>query len=195
MPTNVCVINGHPDPSPKRLIHALADAYQSAASGAGHDTSRIDVAALEYGFLTSAARMSEPPPEAILQARDQIAEADHVCLLFPLWLGSMPSKCRAFFEWAACGGFFIEESETKGGWPKQLMKGKSARIIVTMGMPGAIYSLFWGAHALKAFEQGVLGISGFKPIRHSVLGGVGEASPKQVTRWLAEISRLGARAQ
>ncbi len=76
-----------------------------------------------------------------------------------------------------------------------MQKGKSARIIVTMGMPGFIYKWFMDAGSLKALERGLFGLSGFKPIRHTVLGGVGAASEEARQGWLRKVNRLGQDAE
>jgi putative NADPH-quinone reductase len=44
-----------------------------------------------------------------------------------------------------------------------MMKGKSARVLVSMGMPGLVYRFGMDAGALKALERGLLGLSGFHP--------------------------------
>lgn len=44
MAKKVVIIDGHPDPSPDRFCHALADAYGDGAMAAGADVTRVDVA-------------------------------------------------------------------------------------------------------------------------------------------------------
>ena len=193
--TSICILNGHPDPRPERLNHALCDAYQAGAEGAGHAVERIEIGALDYGFLGSKDAFDTPPDEPLRTVREALRRADHVFLSFPLWLGGMPSKTRAFFEHAARGGYFLEVADSAVEWPKKMLKGKSARLVVTMGMPGAIYKLLFGAHTLKGFEQGVLGISGVKPIRHTVIGGVDAASDKARAGWFDDLRKLGAEAR
>jgi len=193
--SHICLIDAHPDPAPERLVHALSAAYQSGAEAAGHTVSRIDIAALDIAFLDSAEQFSRPPPDALAHERDKLASADHVALFFPLWLGSLPAKARAFLEQAARADFFIERSANDAGWPKRRMRGKSARIVVTMGMPGFAYKLFMDAGALKAIERGLFGLAGFRPVHHSVLGGVEVASPARRSAWLDSMERLGGRAE
>ena len=192
--TNICIINAHPDPSPERFVSALCNAAEDGARKAGHGVSRIDIGALEFPWLESATQFAAPPPEPILSERGKIAVADHVILAFPLWLGSLPAKARGFFEQCARDSFFLETAPHNKGWPKRLMKGKSARIIVTMGMPGPIYSLVMDQGALKAIERGLLGLSGFKPVRHSILGGIEAASDDQRAKWLAAANTHGRNA-
>lgn len=188
----VCIIDGHPDPAPERLIHAFCDAAQDGARQAGHEVSRIDICKLDFGFLTSTEDFSAPPPEPVLSARRALAEAEHLFFAFPIWLGSMPAKTKAFFEQAAREEFFLEAEASDHNWPRKMMSGKSARIVVTMGMPGFAYKLFMDAGSLKALERGLLGLSGFKPVRHTICGGVGAADEAKRAEWIEEMRGLGA---
>jgi len=194
MAKNVCIINAHPDPSPERYIHAVCDAAERGAREAGHEVSRIDVGALDIPLLTSAADFAECPPEHIETERAKIAAADHVFLAFPLWLGAMPAKARAFFEQAARADFFIEFAGDEHGWPHQLMKGKSAHVVVTMGMPSLIYRFGMDAGAVKALERALLGLSGFKPIHHTIIGGIDAKSDEEREKLLKDMAALGAKA-
>jgi putative NADPH-quinone reductase len=190
----ICLINAHPDPAPERFCHALADAYQGGAEAAGHAVSRFNAGALEIAFLDSAEAFKTDPPEALTPVRDALGAADHLVLIYPLWLGTLPAKAKALLEQIARGGFLLDTGGDSSKWPAQKMKGKSARIIVTMGMPGFAYRLFYGAHSLKGLEAGVLGISGFKPVRDTVLGGV-EMSADRRAKMLEQVAELGAAAR
>ena len=76
-----------------------------------------------------------------------------------------------------------------------MMKGRSVRIVVTMGMPGPVYKLLFDAGALKALERGLFGVSGFKPVRHTVFGGVDGADRKARETWFRKVKSLGERAE
>lgn len=195
MAKSICIINGHPDASADHLIPALCDAYTMGATSAGHSVQRINVSEVHAMPLRTAVEFQTAPDDGIQQARSKIEKAQHVFLAFPLWLGSMPSATRAFFEQAARGDFFLSTGGDAHRWPKRLMKGKSAHVLITMGMPGFAYKVIWGAASLKAVERGLLGISGFKPVRHTVIGGVGEASPQRTAAWFADMHQLGILAK
>jgi putative NADPH-quinone reductase len=190
--TKICIIQGHPDLGGKHLCHALASSYQQGAIDAGHDVSVIDIAALTFDVLRDPAKMAKPPNEAIAAAQKTIGEAEHFMIIYPLWLGTMPALVKAFFEQLTCGEFMMGKSEK--GWPIGKLKGRSARLVVTMGMPSAAYSLFWGAHGVRGFESGILGIAGIGPIRETLFGPVND-NPKQAAKWLAKMAVLGAKAR
>ena len=73
------------------------------------------------------------------------------------------------------------------------MKGKSARLIVTMGMPGFAYRLFLRSHSVRALESGILAMAGFKPVRDTVFGLI-EGGAKRRALMLEKTRALGARA-
>ena len=97
---------------------------------------------------------------------------------------------NAFFEQAFRNNFAIE-NDGKGGWPKQKLKGKSARVIVTMGMPTLAYRFMFGAHGVKGLEKSILGMSGIKPVRETLIGGVGALTPDQLRSLFARVNALG----
>ena len=190
----ICLLNAHPDPDPARFCHALADAYQDGAESAGHAVARFDLGALPIEVLRSAKAFAEPPGEAVRTVQDALTAADHFVMIYPLWLGTLPAAAKAFLEQLARANFLIETASGNQTWPQQKMKGKSARLIVTMGMPGFAYRLFFRSHSLKGLEAGVLGMSGFKPVRDSVFGGV-ETTPERRAKLLAAARELGMKAQ
>lgn len=192
--TRICLFDCHPDPAPQRFIHALCDAYQDGAVQAGHQVARLNICDYDPPLLASVDAFATPPPEPIATARTALSDCDHLVIAFPLWLGGMPAKARAFIEQSARAGFFLGQAEADKAWPQKFMKGKSARVVVTMGMPSVAFSLLMDQAGLKAIERGVLGISGFSPVRHTILGGVEASSDETRRRWIDDLRALGAKA-
>ena len=190
--TKICIIQGHPHLGGNHLCHALAASYQQGAQAAGHEVTIIDIAGLSFDVLRDPALLTQPPSDEIRAAQAMISDAQHFMIIYPLWLGTMPALVKAFFEQIARGEFMMGHSEK--GWPVPKLKGRSARLVVTMGMPATAYKLIFGAHGVRGFESSILGIAGIGPIRETLLGGVG-GSAKQITKWLANMADLGARAR
>ncbi len=192
MSKTIVIIQGHPDPQGGHLDHALAAAYRDAAQAAGHRVSVIDVATLDFPLLRSQAdwNTGETPP-AILDAQAQIKAADHLVIVYPLWLGSLPALLKGFLEQLFRPGFAIDPSAGAGMW-KQRLQGKSARIIVTMGMPAPVYRWYFRAHSLKSLQRNVLRFCGIAPVRSTLIGMVENASPKRREGWMRTVRALGA---
>lgn len=193
MRNKILIVDGHPDPDRKRLCHALAEAYAEGAIDAGDETRLITLAETEIAFLHTAAEFARPPEApAIVSAQRDIEWADHIVLVFPLWLGGAPALLRAFLERVACGGFF---AETSGPGIRPRLKRKSARLIVTLGMPALIYRIIFHAHGVKNIMGGVLGFAGFKPIRATLFGAVETQTAESLRKRLVEVRELGRQGQ
>ncbi|MBO6782940.1 MAG: NAD(P)H-dependent oxidoreductase [Alphaproteobacteria bacterium] len=194
MPRHIVIILGHPDPSPDRYCRALADAYRTGAESAGHDVAIVDVATLEFPLLRSHAEFNDSPvPDDIRTAQDAISGADHLVVIYPLWLGTLPAMLKGFFEQAFRPGFAIAFDDSYR-W-KKLLRGRSARVVVTMGMPALAYRFWFGAHSLRSFERNILRFSGIAPIRESLIGSVEASKPEARRKWLARMSKYGALAR
>lgn len=192
MARRIVVIQGHPDPDPRRLCRALADAYAEGARAAGHSVTRVDIATLDVPLLrTQHAFEHEPAPESLRPAQEAIVGAEHVVLVFPLWLGTMPALVKAFLEQVMRPGVAFAYQEK--GNPKLLLAGRSARLVVTMGMPAFVYRFWYFAHGLKGLERNILRFVGIKPVHETLFGMVGAAGEAKRRSWLEKMRTLGAR--
>jgi Putative NADPH-quinone reductase (modulator of drug activity B) len=192
--TRILLIDGHPDPAPRRLCHALADAYLEGARAAGHTVTRIDLAGLDVPLLRSQEAFTggAVPPE-LTGAAEALCAAEHVVVVFPLWLGTMPALLKAFFEQVMRPGVAFEYQAN--GLPKTLLKGRSARVVVTMGMPALVYRWWFRAHGVANLRRNILGFVGIGPVRETLLGGAETAETATRERWLVRLRALGAAAR
>jgi putative NADPH-quinone reductase len=189
----VLIIQGHPDSKETRFCHALAESYVDGARQAGMELRRIDIASLSFVLLRSKEDWeSGAPPDVIRGCQEDIRWAEHLVIVYPLWLGGMPALLKGFFEQVFRPGFAICQVGDKGRWRK-LLKGKSARIVVTMGMPALLYRWYFGAHSLKSLERNILGFCGIGPIRETLIGIVESRNESRRRKWLGRLHRLGAR--
>ncbi len=189
---SIVIIDGHPDPDRDHFVHALADAYAEGAARR-HSVERIDLATLDFPLLRSAKEWREGTPvPAIAAAQQAILHASKVVIVFPLWLGDVPALLKGFLEQVFRPGFAMEMGES--GFPKRLLKGRSARLVVTMGMPAPFYRFFYRAHSVKSLERNILSFVGFAPVRRSLIGNV-EGSDAARQKWLDRMRALGAAGQ
>jgi putative NADPH-quinone reductase len=191
MAKRIAIIQGHPDPAPARFCRALATEYSDRAVDGGHEVRTIDVARLDFPLLRSAAEWEKGGPcDSIRQAQRTISWADHLVIVFPLWLGDMPALLKGFFEQAFRPGFAIGKAKPGALW-KKLLKGKSAHIIVTMGMPAFFYRIYYRAHSVKSLKRNILAFSGIDPVRTSLVGTVESDAKGHRQLWLAKIAAAG----
>lgn len=195
MAKRVTIVRGHPDAADSHLGNALAAAYARGAASGGHEVKEIVVAKLDFPILRSAEDFEHgvPSPE-IAEAQRAIAWAQHVAIFFPLWLGDMPALLKAFFE-QAFRPTFGEPKATRNPLLRRPLRGRSARIVVTMGMPALFYRWYFGAHGVKNLERNVLRFGGFAPVRTTLLGGVDYANDVKRDRWIAAMRELGEKAR
>jgi putative NADPH-quinone reductase len=168
---NILVIDAHPDAGPDHFVHALAVQYAAAAGAAGHLVQVVKLAGLDFPWLRSAAEFGARPSGLIASQQQHFTWADHVVLIYPLWLGSMPALLKAYLEQVMRPGFAFAYGK-KNGLPRKLLTGKSARIVVTMGMPSLFYRLYYRSHSVRSLARNILGFVGFKPVSVSLIGNV-----------------------
>jgi putative NADPH-quinone reductase len=186
----ICIIQGHPSARAEHFCHALGHAYERAAIDAGHEVRRIDVAHLNFPMLREREDWQfDAPVKSIAMAQLDIQWAEHIVIIYPMWLGALPALLKGFFEQILRPGFAFKH-QTKGA-VQMLLAGRSARIVTTMGMPGLIYRWWYRAHTLRSFERNVLRFVGIAPCRSTVIGMAESMSANARKQWLAELAQLG----
>jgi len=187
----ITLVQGHPDPAGGHLCHALAAAYREGAEGAGFEVREIRVADLEFPLIRSKQDFEHGErPACILEAQAAIRDSGHLVLVYPLWLGTMPALLKGFLEQVFRYDFAFQPLP-RGRFEKKLT-GRSARVVVTMGMPALAYRWFFLAHSLKSLERNILRFAGIAPVRESLFGMVENVDPARRERWLAQMRALGA---
>lgn len=179
------VIDGHPNPD--SLCAALASAYVE-----GNPSARLlalrDVSFdphMRWGYT----RRMEMEPE-LEAARQAIRDASHVVFVSPVWWRSVPALLKGFVDRALLPQQDYRYNER--GLPEGLLKGRSARVILTSDTPLALQPLLPGT-ALRSFTHGTLGLCGFKPVRVTRFAPVKDSTPEQRAAWLERTRALGAR--
>lgn len=186
----IFIIQGHPDAGHRHFGHALAEAYRKGAEAKGHEVRLVEVASLDFPLLRDPADFQNAEaPEPLGEAQQNLLWADHLVIFYPLWLGTMPALLKAFLEQIFRPGVTLDPASP---W-KRPLKGRTARVVMTMGMPAFFYRWYFRAHSLKSLERNVLGFCGIKPLGESIIGSV-EANDKGRRRWLARMEKLGSRA-
>ena len=103
----------------------------------------------------------------------------------------MPARLKALLEQCFRPSFAFGGKAVAPGHGR--LKGRSARIVITMGMPATVYRLFYLAHSLRSLKRNILALVGIGPVRDTIIGGVETLSQAAREAWLEELRRLGAR--
>jgi putative NADPH-quinone reductase len=194
----IAIIQGHPDPNGRHFCHALAEAYAAGARDAGYAVDSIEVAHLQFPLLRSRDDLERgPTPDAIGEAQAVLSRADHVVMIFPVWNGAMPALLKGFLEQAFRPAFIfpnLKPGEQLGFASyfsqRKALRGKTARVIVTMQMPAFVYRWYFHPHP----EKNTLRLSGLGPIRQTLIGLVEASNGHRRERWIDKVHALGREA-
>ena len=170
---------------------ALGEAYRRGAESGGHQADLFVLGRMNFdAILREGYRREQLLEPDLAAARAAFVACDHVVIIFPLWCGDMPAILKGFFERILQPDLLaIQKSGGKASW--KFFKGKSARIIMTMGMPGWFYRIYFGAHALKLLKRNILQFIGIAPVRSSVYGMIEAVGEDRRKSWLREVEALG----
>ena len=195
MNRKILILQGHPDATASHLCHALADSYAAGAREAGHEVRTLDIARFEFPLLRSQHdwEHGELPP-TLAAAQQGIRWAGHLVLFFPLWLGDMPALVKGFLEQVMRPGFAFEYAEGSTAFTRKGLKGRSARVVCTMGMPALVYRWYFRAHSIRSLERNILGFVGIAPVNETLIGGVGNLKAEDAAKWMKKLRSLGGKA-
>jgi NAD(P)H dehydrogenase (quinone) len=191
--SKIVIVVGNPQTG--SYCEALGKAYQRGAESGGHEAELFALAHMKFdAILREGYRREQPLEPDLVAARQALQASDHLVFVFPLWCGDMPAILKGFIERVLQPGLLaIQASHGKTTW--KIFKGKSARVIMTMGMPGWFYRWYYGAHALKLLKRNVLHFTGVSPVRSSVYGMVEAVGDEKRKEWLREVEALGHQAR
>jgi NAD(P)H dehydrogenase (quinone) len=191
--SKIMIVVGHSQRT--TFCEALGRAYQDGAESAGHSVRTFVLSQMQFDpILREGYRQTQPLEPDLDEAHKTLAACDHLVLIFPLWCGDMPAILKGFIERILQPDLIAhDKSENAMNW--NIFSSKSARIVMTMGMPVTIYRWYFRGHALKLLKRNILHFIGIKPVRDTLYGMIGTSKPQQRERWLDEMRTLGARAQ
>jgi putative NADPH-quinone reductase len=190
--SKIMVVVGHPQSV--TLCAALGRAYEEGAKAAGHDVTKFELSELQFDpILREGYRKVQPLEPDLKSAYEALAACDHLVLIFPLWCGDMPAMLKGFIE-RILQPDLIARQNTENAMNWNIFSNKTARIVMTMGMPVSIYRWWYRGHALKLLKRNILHFVGIKPVRDTLFGMVGTSKPSTREAWLEEMKTLGQSA-
>ena len=109
-------------------------------------------------------------------------------------MGDMPALLKGFLEQVARPGFAFK-ADGDNPFGQKGLTGRSARVVVTMGMPALVYRWYFRAHSIKSLERNMLGFVGISPVNETLIGMVDKLGEDGVQKWQGRLRKLGAAAQ
>ena len=187
----ILIINGHPDS--ESYNYALAKAYQEGAIEAGAKPEVLNLAELQFDpNLRFGYRKRSPWEPDLEAAMEKIQQADHLVWVFPLWWYGLPAMMKGFIDRTFLPGITFQPIPGKP-LPKKLMKGKTARIIVTADTPGWYHRLFMHRPVIHQFKQGTLEFCGIKPVKVTYIAMIKDSTDQFRAKWLSKVKAIGAK--
>ncbi|MFM9910774.1 MAG: NAD(P)H-dependent oxidoreductase [Chitinophagaceae bacterium] len=189
----ILIINGHPDK--ESFCFALADSYKKGADAAGGDCKLINLADLKFNpILTYGYRkISELEPD-LIEAQKDILAADHLVFVYPNWWSTYPALLKGFIDRTFLPNFAFKY-HTKGPFWDKLLKGKTARLIVTMDTPAWYYWLINKNAGHNSMKIGILKFCGVNPVKITAFATIKSSDDKERKQWLDEVEALGKKQQ
>ena len=185
----VLVINGHPDK--ESFNYALSGAYLEGLSDTNAQVDLLNIADLDfkpnlqYGYR----KITELEPD-LLEAIDKIKQADHLVWVLPMWWYGMPALMKGFIDRIFLPGFFFKYQ--KGNpFPKKLLKGKTARLIITADTVRWYDRWFMGSPLINQLKKGTLEFCGVKPVKVTYIAPIKDSTEAFRAKWLQKVKKLG----
>lgn len=186
----VLVILGHPRSD--SFGHAVAATYIEGAREAGHDTRLIELGQLRFDPVLHQGYKAEQALEPDLQAAQaSLLWAQEIVFVFPLWWGGLPALLKGFFDRVLLPGHAFRYEPDGQGW-QPLLKGRTARLLITMDTPRWIDRWLYGSPVLRQLKYPILRFCGIRLTRTLFLSPVIKSNPQQRASWLNKVRRLGS---
>lgn len=190
MNKRVLVVLGHP--SNQSFSAALSSAYVASARTAGHDVQVLELGALDFDPVLRDGYQHVQPLEPDLQhAQSLIRWAEHLVFVFPIWWGGVPALMKGFFDRVLLPGFAFKY-RSDSAFPEQLLKGRSADLLVCMDTPPWYYRWVYRMPGLEQMRRTTLGFCGIRPQKTLTFGPIISSNTAQREAWLQRVRRLAS---
>lgn len=185
----ILIISGHPDPN--SFNHALSLAYEEGLRTTTDEIQRIDIRQLTFNpnLAFGYRKKTELEPD-LLDALQKIKDADHLIWFFPMWWYGYPALMKGFIDRTFLPGVTFKYEEGNP-FPKKLLKGKTARLVITADTPRWYDWLLMRSPAINQFKRGTLQFCGVTPVKVTYIAPIRNATPSFREKWLKKLYQLG----
>lgn len=193
MVKRVLVILGHPDKD--SFCGSLKKAYVRGLRRRNVKVKVINVSDLDFDpVLWKGYKEIQELEPGLRKAQRDILWAEHIVWVYPAWWGFMPSLLKGFLDRIILPGFAFRFKQGSHLWRK-FLKGRSSHLIITMDTPPIVYKFLFGAPGIKLMKRLILGFTGIKVNRVTLLGSVKKSSLRRRKKWLMKVEKLGEKAR
>lgn len=163
---NIFILLGHPDSD--SFNNTLADEYERGAEEAGHEVRRMNLGEMQFDpILHHGYRIIQEYEPDLLAFQENVRWCDHFVIFYPSWWSTMPALLKGLIDRVWMPGFAFKFTG-EFSW-QRLMKGKSARMVITSDTIPLIQRLIFG-DTTNELKKGILWFAGFGPIHVKKFG-------------------------
>ena len=185
---NILIINGHPDTH--SFCAHLAKQYALGAEDAGGNCNLLHLSELDFSPVLKQGFKNIELEDDLKKAQEDILYADHLVFIYPTWWGTQPALLKGFIDRVFLPGFAFDYIDNTIRW-KKLLKGKTARLIVTMDAPKWYNWLIYRNAGHHAMKNAVLQYCGIKPVKITTFGPVKNSTDYKRKLWAQKVFQLG----
>ncbi|QUJ69810.1 NAD(P)H-dependent oxidoreductase (plasmid) [Photobacterium sp. GJ3] len=187
MSKKILLLNANP--KAESFAKSLADAYEIEAREHA-SVRRLNLSEMHFTPSLDAGYDAVQPLEPCLSHfQESLRWAEHIVIVSPIWWGGLPAKLKGFIDRTFLPGFAFQ-FEGDNPEPVPLLKGKTARIILTMDAPAEMLAE-QAEPVLAQLDRFTLQFCGVSPAETTLLGSVILSTETQRQLWLKDIQALG----
>lgn len=184
----VFVLDGHPDGTSLCAALAQAAAETAGARGAEVRVMRISAMAFDPNLANGYRSRMDHEPD-VVAFLDTLRWCDTFILVHPLWWGAAPAKLKGLFDRVFLPGIaFAYEGD--GHFPKKLLEGRTARVLITADTPPWYLWLGYRNGWLNVLRRQILDFVGLKVTHMKVVGTIRDATPARIESFFAAARKL-----
>lgn len=179
--------------------HAILEATIQAAREANQEVTVIDLDAEGFNpVMTRQDLLGFVKHEQVdAQAKaygEEIANSEHLILIFPIWWELMPAMMKGFIDKVIFPGSFYDYGKNGMTMVKKHENLKIISIITTMNTPKWLYRLYFGNAIERALVRGTFKKVGYRNVKWMSFNQVKSVSPQKRKQWLGQLkTRLSKR--
>lgn len=189
----VLVFLGHPNKD-GTSGNLFADSYENGARDAGHEVRRINLGDLKFDpILHKGYKVIQELEPDLKMVQEAFKWAEHIVIFYPSWWSTMPALLKGMFDrmWLP---YFAYHFKPNGlGWIR-LLKGKSARVVVTSDSHAFLARFLFG-DSTNEIKRGILWFSGISPVKIHKIGGMKGISEIRKNAIAKSLYRIGMGAK
>lgn len=175
--------------------YAVLDSFQKGLDQAAHNINVMDLNKDDFNPVFSEAELARYGEGVVLDPlvkdyQGQIARADYLVLIFPIWWNVMPARMKGWLDKVFTPGFAF----TTGQVPEPLLGHiQGASVLTTTGVPDEQHrekyhnALYW------VLCKGVLEFCGISPVKWLNFGETGFAPRAEHAGWLDDVRTYASR--